>query len=99
MLPSPVVIFHYIHTPSRTNNLKLFFAITKRKTHHFRDTTQRLANLNFFVRDGVFNFWRETIFKESFVNSCVKIVVRGNSVQIVPNFPAKSLSIYTIKDS
>ena len=60
----------------------------RKKTHHL--ATQRLANLNFFVRDGVFNFWRETIFKESFVN----IVVRGNSVQIVPNFPAKSLSIY-----
>ena len=34
------------------------------------------------------------IFKGSHFEFFVEKVVRGNSVQIVPNFPAKSLGIY-----
>ena len=33
-------------------------------------------------------------FKGIHFESCDENVVRGNSVQILPNFPAKSLSIY-----
>ena len=34
-------------------------------------------------------------FEENFVKIFAENVVSGNSVQIGPNFPAKSLSIYT----
>ena len=38
-------------------------------------------------------FWRE-IVRGSHFEYFVQNVVRGNAVQILPNFPAKSLSIY-----
>ena len=43
-------------------------------------------------------FWRK-ILKGSHVKCLPKKVVRGNFVQIVPNFPAKSLGICTKKFS
>ena len=47
-----------------------------------------------FLHEVTFKyFWRE-ILRGSHFEFFVQIVVRGNAVQIVPNFPAKSLSIY-----
>ena len=40
-------------------------------------------------------FARGEICKRTLLNFFAEKVVRGNSVQIAPNFPAKSLSIYT----
>ena len=41
------------------------------------------------------NFFGGKSLKNSSVQFFAKSVARGNSVQIGPNFPAKSLSIYT----
>ena len=43
------------------------------------------------------HFWEQKIFKGSPVKLFVKIVARGNAVQIYSNFPAKRLSIYRKK--
>ena len=40
------------------------------------------------------NFLGQKMFAEYPINLMVKIVARGNAVQISPNFPAKRLSIY-----
>ena len=49
----------------------------------------------YFARDNIcLFFWRE-ICKRILFNFLAEKVARGNSVQIAPNFPAKSLSIYT----
>ena len=54
-----------------------------------------MINLKFFAREAVsFNFL-VVIFIGSFVKIFAEKVVRESSVQIGPNFPAKSLSIYT----
>ena len=47
-----------------------------------------------FALDAVKSFLAG-ILKGSLVKIFVQKVVRENSVQIAPNFPAKSLSIYT----
>ena len=48
-----------------------------------------------FLHEEMFlYFWRE-ICEQILFNFFVEKVARGNSVQIAPNFPAKSLSIYT----
>ena len=49
------------------------------------------------VRVNLEHFWEQTMFKGSPVKFFVKIVARGNAVQIYSNFPAKRLSIYTKK--
>ena len=48
----------------------------------------------FFARD-MSNYILAGNFEENFVKIFAENVVSGNSVQIGPNFPAKSLSIYT----
>ena len=48
----------------------------------------------FFARD-ISNYILAGNFEENFVKIFAENVVSGNSVQIGPNFPAKSLSIYT----
>ena len=48
----------------------------------------------FFARD-MSNYILAGNFEENFVKNFAENVVSGNSVQIGPNFPAKSLSIYT----
>ena len=53
----------------------------------------------FFARDSVRYFLAENCLKGSLVKCLPKKVVRGNFVQIVPNFPAKSLGICTKKFS
>ena len=50
---------------------------------------------NFAQGDVRINFGRK--IKRKPFNFFVENVVRGNSVQIAPNFPAKSLSIYLKK--
>ena len=50
---------------------------------------------NFAQGDVSINFDRK--IKRKPFNFFVENVVRGNSVQIAPNFPAKSLSIYLEK--
>ena len=42
-------------------------------------------------------YWEPKMFKGSPVKFFVKIVARGNAVQIHSNFPAKRLSIYRKK--
>ena len=49
-----------------------------------------------FAQGDVHIFLAEK-FKGSYFEFFVENVVRGNSVQILPNFPAKSLSIYLNK--
>ena len=39
-------------------------------------------------------FYYKKLFKGALIKIFVKNVVRGNAVQIFPNFPAKRLSIY-----
>ena len=51
-----------------------------------------------FVRKLFEIFCERKIFKEFPVNFFTKIVARGNAVQILPNFPAKRLSIYRKKN-
>ena len=51
-------------------------------------------NSIFFARD-MSNYILAGNFEENFVKIFAENVVSGNSVQIGPNFPAKSLSIYT----
>ena len=47
------------------------------------------------LQDDVYcNFLAGEIQGYTFLNFLSKKVVRGNAVQIFPNFPAKSLSIY-----
>ena len=57
---------------------------------------QRKINFpQLFLHEEMFlYFWRE-ICEQILFNFFVEKVARGNSVQIAPNFPAKSLSIYT----
>ena len=45
----------------------------------------------------MFTYLFAEIFRGSHFEFFVENVVRGNSVQIAPNFPAKSLSIYLNK--
>ena len=51
-----------------------------------------------FVRVTLENFWEQKMFKWFPVKFFVKIVARGNAVQIYSNFPAKRLSIYRKKN-
>ena len=49
----------------------------------------------YYLHEEVFPYiWRE-ICEQILFNFFSEKVARGNSVQIAPNFPAKSLSIYT----
>ena len=48
----------------------------------------------FILQRKINNFWRE-ICEQILFNFFAEKVARGNSVQIAPNFPAKSLSICT----
>ena len=47
-----------------------------------------------FLYEVMFRIFLAENFKGSHFEFFAKIVVRGNAVQILPNFPAKSLSIY-----
>ena len=51
-----------------------------------------------FVREPFEIFCERKIFKEFPVDIFAKFVARGNAVQILPNFPAKRLSIYKKKN-
>ena len=51
--------------------------------------------LQFFFARDMSNYILAGNFEENFVKIFAENVVSGNSVQIGPNFPAKSLSIYT----
>lgn len=51
-----------------------------------------------FVGVTLEHFWEQIMFKGSPVKFFVKIVARGNAVQIYSNFPAKRLSIYMKKN-
>ena len=60
----------------------------------FSNTKEKLAfSFHFFARDAVYKVFGGK-FLESPFKFFAEIVVRGNAVQIAPNFPAKSLSIY-----
>ena len=63
----------------------------------FSNTKEKLAfSFNFFARDAVYKVFGGKFLK-SLVQIFAEIVARGNAVQIAPNFPAKSLSIYAKK--
>ena len=47
------------------------------------------------LHEILLNYYLVGIFKESLCKFFAENVARGNSVQIGPDFPAKSLSIYT----
>ena len=49
----------------------------------------------YFARDNICLFFGGRFVNESSLIFFAEKVARGNSVQIAPNFPAKSLSIYT----
>ena len=76
--------------------IKIFFR-GKSKVQPVIFILQRKIN-NFpqlFLHEEMFlYFWRE-ICEQILFNFFAEKVARGNSVQIAPNFPAKSLSIYT----
>ena len=48
-----------------------------------------------FLHEEVFPYFWRKICEQILFNFFAEKVARGNSVQIAPNFPAKSLSIYT----
>ena len=57
----------------------------------FSNTKEKLAfSFHFYARDAVYKVFGGKFLVQIFA----EIVARGNAVQIAPNFPAKSLSIY-----
>ena len=54
--------------------------------------------LQFFLHEMLLNYCLAGIFKGSLVKFFAEKVARGNSVQTGPDFPAKSLGIYTSND-
>ena len=63
----------------------------------FRRVKENLACFlfHYFARDTVKLLLEVFFFKGSLVEIFAEKVAKGNSVQNDPNFPAKSLSIYT----
>ena len=74
--------------PSKKRNISDCF-------NAFFEEQKKNWRLQLFLHEILLNYYLVGIFKESLCKFFAENVARGNSVQIGPDFPAKSLSIYT----
>ena len=82
---------------TQPENQEMFWLIFKEKISSFYGlplNAHHLVKKNLsFLRDDV-NFWLGKFSSDALLKFLCAIVARGNAVQKILNFPAKSLSIY-----